>query len=131
MPGHLAKDFKKCPTCGERGHRKECPEKINEPRYGKCRSDQHLSRYCRVPTRMGKLYEELVKKDPLGSINESIYSPEFTKDELDEQIRKLQEEKQRHYVQQNPLVSGVNANKREQWKETPRQSAEERLHFEP
>ena len=66
MPGHSAKDCKKCSTCGDRGHRKDCPEKIKEPRYGKCSSDQHLSRYYWVPTRMGKLYEELVKRDPLG-----------------------------------------------------------------
>ena len=99
MPGHSAKDCKKCSTCGDRGHGKDCPEKIKEPRYRKCSSDQHLSRYCWVPTRMGKLYEELVKRDPLGSIDESIYSPEFTKDELDEQIRKLQDEKQRHSAQ--------------------------------
>ena len=69
---------------------------------------------------MGKLYKELVKKDPLGSIDESIYSPEFTKDELDEQIKKLQEKKQKHYAQQNLLTRGVNANKRKHWRETPR-----------
>ena len=131
MPGHLAKDCKKCFICSDRGHGKDCPEKIKEPRCRKCGNDQHISKYCRVPTRMGKLYEELVKKDPLGSIDESIYSPEFTKDELDEQIKKLQEEKQRHYTQQNPLIRGVNVDKREHWKEMPRHSAEERPQFEP
>ena len=131
MPGHLAKDGKKCSICGDRGHGKDCPKKIKEPRCRKCGNDQHISRYCRVPTRMGKLYEELVKKDPLGSIDESIYSPEFTKDELDEQIKKLQEGKQRRYAQQNPLIRGVNANKKEYWKEMPRHSAKERPQFEP
>ena len=131
MPAHLTKDCKKCPTCGDRGHGKDCLEKVKEPRCRKCGSDQHLSRYCQVPTRMGKVYEELVKKDPLGSIDESIYSPEFTKDKLDEQIKKLQEEKQKCYAQQNPLTRGVNANKREHWKETPRQNAKGRPHFKP
>ena len=131
MPGHLAKDCKKYSICGDRGHGKDCPKKIKEPRCRKCGNDQHISRYCRVPTRMGKLYEELVKKDPLGSIDQSIYSPEFTQDKLDEQIKKLQEEKQRHYAQQNPLIRGVNANKREYWKEIPRCNAEERPQFEP
>ena len=131
MPGHLAKACKKCFICGDRGHGKDCPEKIKEPRCRKCGNDQHISRYCQVPTRMGKLYEELVKKDPLGSIDESIYSPEFTKDELDEQIKKLQEEKQKCYAQQNPLIRGVNVDKREHWKETPRHSAEERPQFKP
>ena len=130
MPGHLAKYCKKSPFCGDRGHEKNCPAKAKEPRCRKCGSDQHLSRHCQVPTRLGKRYEELVKKDPWGSIDKSIYSPEYTKDELDEQIRKLQEEKEKCYHQQNWLSRGVNTNEQEYWRETPKRSMEERPHFE-
>ena len=131
MPSHFVKDSKKCPFCGDRGHEKNCTEKAREPRCRKCGTDQHLSRYCLVPTRLGKLYEELVKRDPLGSIDKSIYSPEYTKDEFDKQIRKLQEEKQKFYHQQNQLSRGVNANEQEYWRETFKRSMEERPCYQP
>ena len=87
--GHEAKECDQCPYCGDWGHEGECPEKSQESQCKRCGSDQHLTKFCRVHQRFRDGYEELVKNNPISNIDQSIYSPEFTKEEMDDRIKEM------------------------------------------
>ena len=85
-PGHIANDCKKCNYCGDMGHEEPCPEKRDEPQCKKCSSQSHMTRFCQAHTRMRRAYDEMIKNDPIGSIDESLYSPGYTRAEIDDHI---------------------------------------------
>ena len=99
--GHEAKECDQCPYCGDWGHEGECPEKSQEPHCKRCGSDQHLTKFCRVHQKFRDGYEELVKNNPISNIDQSIYSPEFTKEEMDNRIKEMQKEKWKQHFLKN------------------------------
>ena len=43
----------------------------------------------------------MVKDNPIGEIDQSIYSPEYTKEEMDDKIKEMQKEKWRQHFLKN------------------------------
>ena len=69
QPGHVAGECVKCPFCGQWGHEKNSPEKVQEPYCKRCGRRERLSRFCRVHHKFRESYEEMEKNDPIEQIN--------------------------------------------------------------
>ena len=95
------KNVNSVPTVENGGIRGNVPEKSQEPHCRKCGNDQHLTKFCRVHQKFRDGYEELVKNNPISNIDQSIYSPEFTKEEMDNRIKEMQREKWRQHFLKN------------------------------
>ena len=93
-PGHTSKNCPKCNYCGEYGHETEnCTKKKEQCQ--KCGSDGHQTEFCRRHKRFTDMYAEIRKKDPIPSIDDSIYSPEFDTEEIKQQFEKLEGDRKR------------------------------------
>ena len=62
----------------------------------------------------------MVKNDPISNIDQSIYSPEFTKEEVDNRIKEMQREKWKQHFLKNARQG-----------ETPRRRTHQRPTLEP
>ena len=130
-PGHLASDCKKCNYCGKMGHEEPCPEERIQPQCKKCGSQSHPTKFCKPHTRIRRAYDEMRRNDPMGSIDESLYSPGYTRAELDDHIRLLQEEKQGRRTLADTLRGGVSENVENSQTGTPRRKISQRPVYEP
>ena len=93
-PGHTSRNCPKCNYCGEYGHETEnCTKKKDQCQ--KCGSDGHQTEFCRRHKRFTDMYAEIRKKDPIPSIDDSIYSPEFDTEEIKQQFEKLEGDRKR------------------------------------
>ena len=93
-PGHSARECPKCNYCGGYGHKtKDCQER--EERCQKCGSEDHQTEFCRKHQKFVEAYSEIQKKDPIPSIDDSVYSPEYNQEELKRQYEKLREDQAR------------------------------------
>ena len=80
---------------------------------------------------MRQAYEEMRRNDPIGSIDESLYSPGYTRAEIDDHIRLLQEEKQGKHTLADTLRRGVSENGEITQTGTPRRRTSQRPVYEP
>ena len=108
------------PTVETGDMRGGCPEKSQESPCKRCGSDQHLTKFCRAHQKFRDGYEELVRNDPISNIDQSIYSPEFTKEEMDDRIKEMQKEKWKQHFLKNAKQG-----------ETPRRKAHQCPILEP
>ena len=93
-PGHSARNCPKCGYCGEYGHEiEDCTKKPDQCQ--KCDSDGHQTEFCRKHKRFTDMYSEIRKQDPIPSIDDSIYSPEYNTEELQHQFEKLKADRER------------------------------------
>ena len=93
-PGHSSRNCPKCNYCGEYGHETEnCIKKREQCQ--KCGSDGHQTEFCRRHNRFTDMYTEIRKQDPIPSIDDSIYSPEYDTEEIKQQFEKLREDRAR------------------------------------
>ena len=130
-PGHIASACKKCDYCGKMGHKEPCPERRNEPQCNKCGSQEHMTRFCRVHTKIRRAYDEMIKNDPIESIDESLYSPGYTQAEINEHIWFLQEEKQDRQTLVDAVRRGVSEDGETNHSGTPRRRINQCPVYEP
>ena len=117
--GHEAKKCDQCSYYENREHEMVYPEKSQES-CKRCGSDQHPTKSCRVHQKFRDGYEELVRNDPISNIDQSIYLPEFTREEMDDRIKEMQKEKwKQHFL------------KYAKQRETPKRKPHQRPILEP
>ena len=90
-----------------------------------------MTKFCRAHSRMRQAYEEMRRNDPIGSIDESLYSPGYTRAEVDDHIRLLQKEKQGKHTLADTLRKGVSEDEEITQTGTPRRGPSQRPEYEP